>query len=246
MNKIAGGFLKPEDLVGKLQQALGTGIRSVILYGSAAAGDHVGKRSDYNVLVVAEKLGVGELMKLSTTALAWRKAGNPPPLLFTLDRLQRSADVFPIELLDIKESHRILHGQDVLDQVEVHPENVRLVLERELKSNLIRLRDGFLFTQGKSEKVLDLMIDSLSTFLVLFRAGLRLYQDDVPPLKMDAMHAFSERVRFDPGVFVTVEQLKEGKRGVKDVNAVALFETYLRTVESVVDAVDQHIHSTGS
>lgn len=238
--------MKPEDLVGKLQQALGTGIRSVILYGSAAAGDHVGKRSDYNVLVVAEKLGVGELMKLSTTALAWRKAGNPPPLLFTLDRLQRSADVFPIELLDIKESHRILHGQDVLDQVEVHPENVRLVLERELKSNLIRLRDGFLFTQGKSEKVLDLMIDSLSTFLVLFRAGLRLYQDDVPPLKMDAMHAFSERVRFDPGVFVTVEQLKEGKRGVKDVNAVALFETYLRTVESVVDAVDQHIHSTGS
>ena len=84
--------MKPEDLVKKLQNALGGGIRSVILYGSAAAGDYVGKRSDYNILVVTDQLGVKELTALAKPSMAWRKAGNPAPLFFTLDRLQKSAE----------------------------------------------------------------------------------------------------------------------------------------------------------
>ena len=214
----------------------------MVLYGSAAAGDHVGKRSDYNVLVVAEKLGVAELRALAKPSTAWRRAGNPSPLFFTLDRLQKSADVFPIELLDIKESHRVLLGRDLLDEVEVDRENLRLVVERELKSNLIRLRENFLLTEGRPKRVVDLMIDSLSTFLVLFRAALRLYQEEVPPLKLDALRALANHVRFDTEVFQSVEELKEGRRSTKDSDPLALFEAYLKTIESVVDAVDAHIH----
>lgn len=234
--------MKPEDLVEKLQQALGGGIRSVILYGSAAAGDHVGKRSDYNILVVADRLGVAELKALSKPSQAWLRAGNPTPLFFTLDRLQKSADVFPIELLDIKESHRILAGDDVLDQVEVHPENLRLILEHALKSSLIRLRDGFLLTEGKQKKVVDLMVDSLSSFLVLFRAALRLYEQEVPPRKLDALAQLRTHIEFDEGIFRRIEDIKEGREATRGIDASQLFETYLATVESVVDAVDSHIH----
>ncbi len=232
--------MKPEDLVQKLEQALGSGVRSVVLYGSAAAGDHVGKRSDYNVLVVADTLGLKELLALSKPSAAWRKAGNPSPLFFTMERLQKSADVFPIEILDIKESHRVLSGEDVLDQIEVHTENLRLILEHQLKSSLIRLREGFLLTEGKSKRVLELMIDSISTILVLFRAALRIYQDEVPPRKMDALSALASHLRFDESVFVTIEDLKEGLGGGKEINTLDLFDTYLTTIESVVDMVDQH------
>ena len=234
--------MKPEDLVRKLEQALGKDIRSVILYGSAAAGDHVGKRSDYNILVVTNRLGVNELNALSKPSRAWLRAGNPTPLYFTLDRLQKSADVFPIEMMDIKESHKVLAGEDVLDQVEVHPENLRLILEHELKSSLIHLRESFLLTDGKSKKVIDLMVDSLSSFLVLFRAALRLYEQEVPPRKLDALARLRTHIQFDDGIFRRIEDLKEGSGSSRGVDATRMFETYLQTVESVVDAVDSHIH----
>ena len=177
---------------------------------------------------------------MSKPSAAWRKAGNPSPLFFTMERLQKSADVFPIEILDIKESHRVLSGEDVLDQIEVHTENLRLILEHQLKSSLIRLREGFLLTEGKSKRVLELMIDSISTILVLFRAALRIYQDEVPPRKMDALSALASHLRFDESVFVTIEDLKEGLGGGKEINTLDLFDTYLTTIESVVDMVDQH------
>ncbi len=237
-----GKVLKPEELAQKLQQSLGTGIRSVILYGSAAAGDHTGKRSDYNILVVANALGTRELTALSKTSLAWRKSGNPPPLFFTLERLQKSADVFPIELMDIKESHQVLYGENVLDQIDINPENLRLILEHEMKSSLIRLREGFLLTEGKPRRVLDMMVESLSTVLVLFRAALRLYQDEIPPRKIDALKALGQHIRFDEDVFLVIETLKEGRQAAKNVEALELFDRYLRTVESVVDSVDAHVH----
>jgi predicted nucleotidyltransferase len=166
--------VKPEALAEKLHSVLGDRLRSVVLYGSAAAGDYVGKESDYNVLVVTTRLGVDELTELSGVSTAWGREGNPPPLYFTLDRLQKSADVFPIELLDIRESHRILFGDDIVTEIDVHPDHLRLILERELESMLIQLREQFLLTGGKARPVRKLMVDSLSTVLVLFRAALRL------------------------------------------------------------------------
>ena len=236
--------MTPEALAHKLHQVLGDRLRSVILYGSAAAGDHVGKKSDYNTLVVTTRLGLDELAALAKPSSAWRKEGNPPPLFFTLDRLQKSADVFPIELMDIKESHRVLYGENVLDSIEVQPENLRLTLERELKSTLIRLREGFLLTEARPQRVLDLMVDSLSTVLVLFRAALRLYQTEVPPLKIDAMKALTAYVHFDDSVFLQIEDVKEGRLKPGQIEPLSVFETYLETVESIVDTVDLHVHST--
>jgi predicted nucleotidyltransferase len=235
--------MKPEQLLSQLQAALGAGIRSVILYGSAAAGDHAPKRSDYNVLVVADRLGVKEMTALSKPSLAWQKAGNPPPLFFTLERLKKSADVFPIELMDIRDSRKILYGEDVIGEVEIHPENLRLVLEHELKSHLIRLRDAFIATGAKPKRVVELLVESLSTTLVLFRASLRLFDTAVPMRKIDALEQLASHIRFDHDIFEKVEAVKEGRTTEGDIDALALFERYLATIEVVVDAVDEHIHA---
>ena len=236
--------MTPEDLVKQLRQASGSTLKSVILYGSAAAGDHVGRRSDYNVLVVMEKLDLDDLKALSKPARQWIKAGNPAPLFLTVDRLHKSTDVFPIEIVDIKQSHRVLFGPNIVDELQVDPENLRLELERELKSKLIQLRDRFLMTGGKASRVLDLMIESLSTFLVLFRAALRLFQDDAPRLKINALQELHQHISFDKDVFLVVAALKEGEKKAREVDAERLFDRYLKTVEGIADAIDSHIHAT--
>jgi len=54
-----------EELVSQLRAAYGTALRSIVLYGSAAAGEHIPKRSDYNVLVIVDSLDSGRLTAAS-------------------------------------------------------------------------------------------------------------------------------------------------------------------------------------
>jgi len=231
----------PEQLVEKLKQANPTGLRAVILYGSAAAGDHVGKRSDYNILVVMDQLGLRELKLFLKPSEAWVKEGNTPPLLFTPEVLQRSADVFPIELLDIRDSHRVLYGEDITGEIRINPENLRLQLEHELKGKLIQLRERYLATGGKAKLVGDLLMSSLSSFLVLFRAALRLFEQQVPSTKLEAVKLLSSHIRFDPGVFESVDALKAGTKKLREVDADELFGRYLQTIEAIVEAVDAYL-----
>ncbi len=233
--------MTPEQLVEKLKQANPTGLKAVILYGSAAAGDHVGKRSDYNVLVVMDQLGLPELKLFLKPSEAWVKDGNAAPLLFTPEGFRHSGDVFPIELLDIRDSHRVLFGQDITGEIEINPENLRLQLEHELKGKLIQLRERYLETGGKSRQVADLMINSLSSFLVLFRAALRLFREQVPSTKLEAVTQLSSHIPFDPGVFASVEALKAGTKKPREVDTEELFGRYLQTIEAIVEAVDAHL-----
>lgn len=232
----------PEQLVEQLKQAMPGGLRSVVLYGSAAAGDHVAGKSDFNILVVADRLGIVELTALTAAAVAWAKAGNRPPLLFTPQQLATSVDSFPIELLDMQQSRKVLFGEDLLANLRIKPEYLRLELERDLKAKLLQLRERYLLTRGRPAAVAELMMSSLSTFLVLCRAALRLYQADVPVRKLEALAALTRHVGFDAQAVTAIQELKEGRRKVKDV--ALLFENYLKAVEQVVEAVDRRLHPT--
>jgi len=232
--------MKPEDLVVRLKTELADNLQSVILYGSAAGGDHAGTHSDYNVLVVAQALGLEALSAASKSAIAWARAGNPPPMFFTLDGLKKSADVFPIELLDMKDAHKVLHGEDVLKDIEVSTVNLRLQIEHELRGKLIRLREHFLLTGTKQRRIIRLMIESLSSFLVLSRAALRLFQEDVPVQKIQALEPLGKHLSLDLSVFKKVDALKRKELSAREVIAEELFKEYLATIEKLVDAVDAY------
>ncbi len=233
--------MKLEQLTQALQTACGENLKSVILYGSAAAGDHAGKQSDYNVLVVAGDLSKDALKVFSKPAKAWARAGNPAPLLFTMERLKKSTDVFPVELLDIKECHKILYGEDVVSDLEISTATLRLQIEHELRGNLIQLRQQYLLAAGNSKEVCGLMVRSLSSFLVLFRASLRLFATDIPQKKFQALEKLNETVPVPCDVFQNVQHLKDGSLKPKNVDADSIFEEYIKTIESVTDAVDAHI-----
>ena len=127
------------ELVEKLKQAAGANLRSVVLYGSAASGEFHPKHSDLNVLCLLERLDAAELAKLTPAAAWWERKGHPAPLVFTLEELRRSADVFAIELLDIQASRRVLFGEDVFTGLDVPMSLHRQQVERELHTNLIQI-----------------------------------------------------------------------------------------------------------
>src|SRR4051812_32399619 len=133
-----------DDLVIQLRAAYGTQLSSVVLYGSAASGEHIPKKSDYNVLVLLERIDAGTLAAASAVARAWGDAGNPPPLTMTVREWRNSADVFPMEYADILERHRVLHGAPPFDGIHVARGDLRLQLEQQAMGKLLQLRQGAL------------------------------------------------------------------------------------------------------
>ena len=139
------------------------------------------------------------------------------------------------------EVHQVLFGEDAVTSLEVDDGNLRWQLESELESKLIALRERYLLTRGKPREVTELLIRSLTAFLVLFRAALRLYQRDVPTHKIDTLTALAQYIPFDVAPFQTVERLKEGQK-VPGIVPDELFARYLRATEVVVDAVVDFLH----
>lgn len=227
------------ELVEKLKQAAGANLRSVVLYGSAASGEFQPQHSDLNVLCLLGRLDAAELAKLNSATSWWARKGHPAPLVFTLEELRRSADVFAIELLDIKTSHRMLHGEDVFSGLEV-PMNLHThQVERELHTNLIRLRQAFLAAPGDTKALGRLMNESVSTFVALFRHALIALGERPPQGKRAAVDALAMLLGFDAGGFHAVLDTREGKRGSQDVREV--FASYLAAVMRVAEEVDRRL-----
>jgi hypothetical protein len=234
--------MTPQQLVGALQEAIGPNLKSVILYGSAAAGDFVPGVSGHDVWILAERLGVAELTALSAPLAVWEQSGNPLPQLFTPEDLANSTDAFPIELLDMQQSRRVLFGGDPLGDLKVDMGHYRTQLERDLKTRLLLLRRGFLACASDERRIASLMVASVSSFLVLLRAALRLYNDSVPAEKSDALDELVRHMKFDPQPFHAVLQLKSRKIGPAAGQMAELFGQYLLSIEQVVRGVDRQLH----
>src|SRR6266849_10077699 len=162
---------KLQELVDRLRQAQQDRLLSVILYGSAATGDHHAEFSDLNVLCVLTQITPVELAACEPVFKWWRD-GNPAPLLMSEEEVRDSTDCFPIEFHDMQERRRVLFGPDVVEKLVIDKTFYRAQVEMELRTKLLRLRQKAGGVISDKQALLRLMIDSVPNFLVLARHAL--------------------------------------------------------------------------
>jgi predicted nucleotidyltransferase len=231
--------MTPEELVEQLRNAFGSDLRSVVLYGSAAAGEHIPKRSDYNVLVLVEKLPLDRLRAAAAVARAWAEAGNPPPMTLTTHEWRSSADIFAMEYADIIERHKILYGDSPFDGIRVDPKDLRLQLEHEAMGKLLKLRQGVLASGGDAGRQTELLADSLSTIMVIFRAVLRL-EGGVPAKdNLTVSQTVAKNARFDATPFERVVRHVRGEQAMAPAEVGNVIAGYLDGMEKLVDHLDR-------
>lgn len=165
---------------------------SAVLYGSAARGDWHPERSDINVLLVADSLDPTVLRGLGPVLAALPREWRSPPLLFTQEEWLGAADVFPIELTDMRLVRQVLRGADLLEGMQPSPTQLRAALERELRTKLVRLRQGYALRAADSHELGVFVSATLSTVLVLARATLVLLGRPVPHEPAALVRAFAE------------------------------------------------------
>jgi len=227
-------------LVEDLRETHGANLASVVLYGSAAAGDHIELRSDYNVLIALHHITPEDLRQAQAPMREWQRLGHPLPVYFTVEELSDAADVFPIEFHQMAHARVVLYGHDPFEFVKLSNVNLRHQTEYELRSKLIQLRRLYIPASVSIQKLCDLMNDSLSSFAALFRAVLMLYGQEAPIAKPDCVRATAKLLKLDPTPFEKIFEFRaSGKLPSSEKEANEIFGAYLLQIEQVVEAVDQ-------
>jgi predicted nucleotidyltransferase len=226
------------ELVPRLREAAGRNLVSVIVYGSAAGKDFRRAYSDVNVLVLANKLPLEGLKALVPVMTWWRERGHPPLVIFTREEIERAADVFAIEFYDMKQRHRVLDGEDIFAHLEIPMRLHRVQLERELRTNLLRLRQSYI-ADPQERTVLDLMVKSITTFGTLFRHVLVALGNEPPVHRRDATVKLSEIIGYDAKPFLDIFDIREGRSHALHVDDT--FRQYLFAIEQVTTWVDRKL-----
>lgn len=227
-----------QDLVEKLRAGLGADLVSVILYGSAAAGDHHRNFSDYNVLCVLRTITPAQLKASEVATRGWREKGNPSPLMLTVEEVKHSTDCFPIEFHDIREHHRVLWGEDVTEGMEIGTVYYRAQVEHDLRAKLLRLRQKASGILSDKDVLRRLLVDSVGTFCVLTRHVLILKGDAAPVRKREVMERAQSQLGINATPFLLLLDLREERAKEKSVDPDALLAVYMREIEKIIGALD--------
>lgn len=227
-------------LVEDLRATHGDNLTCVVLYGSAAAGDYIELRSDYNILIALNRITPDDLRQAQAPMRNWQRLGHPLPVYFTVEELSDAADVFPIEFHQMANARIVLYGHDPFEFVKLSDTHLRHQTEYELRSKLIQLRRLYIPASVSIEKLCDLMSDSLSSFAALFRAALLLHGDEAPVAKPECVRATAKVFKLDPAPFERIFEFRtSGNLPSSEKEANDLFGAYLFQIEQVVEAVDE-------
>jgi predicted nucleotidyltransferase len=231
------------EFVERLRAAAGNNMLSVILYGSAAAGDYVPDHSDVNLLCVLGDTSFASIQALAPAVGWWDKKKHRAPLLLSAEEVRRSADVFSIEFLDMRRHYRLLWGEDILKSLDIPMRLHRAQLEYELREKTILLRQRLLMASGGSNNNDDakweLLLHSLPAFGTLFRHALIALGDAEVGSKREAAAALASKLGIDGSVFGELLDIRERKKDKKAARPDEMFARYLKLVEQVTAAVDK-------
>lgn len=219
----------------QLQDGLGANLVSLLLFGPAVR--EKGPRSARTLLIVRDA-SPRALGPLEEPVKAWVKRGHPPPLIFSEREWRGSADVFPIEIEDMREAHVLLRGENPLDMVETTLADLRRELEREVRGKLLQLRTEYAAAALDGKVLGTLLTDSAQTFFIIFRAVMRLVGRKPAQDSRPLVREVGEVTGIDPASFDWIlEKLAGGKpRRLKPHDPVAY--AYLEQIEKIAEFID--------
>ena len=233
-----------DEFVSRLRQGAGENLQSVILYGSAASGEFHPEFSNVNLLCVVREASYATLSALAPVVEWWKRQKRHVPLVLSGEELQRSADVFSIELLDMQRRHRVLFGTDVLEGLTIPMHLHGAQVEYELREKTILLRERLLVAGTNKKQLWELLLGSLSTFVTLFRHALIALGETPADSKRETIQALAKKIQFDASAFLTLLDVRERKADQKQFDAGDVFARYLAAIQQVTAAVDRMLDST--
>lgn len=196
-----------------LQDVFQKNLVSVILYGSAVKGTFTAGVSDVNILILLEKADPKSVVLLGKSAAGVIKKNRINPLLLTKSEFLSSADVFPMEYLDITDSRKVIFGTDPVGNLNITSDNLRHQVEEQLRGTVSSFRRALLASKGQHRLLKRYLAEWFGSQNALIRGLLRLSgSKEIPADFADVVQSLTERFGIDAGVLSDLQRIRSGEK----------------------------------
>jgi len=207
--------LMREEFLPLVQDTFGDRLTSVLLYGSGADGSYRPGVSDVNILILLKEPQPELLERLAKEAKRVIRKRRITPMVISEEEYRRGSDVFPMEYLDIRDRHILLHGSDLSGELEFSKVHLRHQLEEQLRGALFSLRQLILTARGRKKILSKELPRWYGTLHALFTGLLRLVTPEdtigtTPDGPTEALELLSKRFSFDKKPFEDLIALRQG------------------------------------
>jgi hypothetical protein len=207
--------------------------------GSCLTPDYDEKTSDINSIVVLKEMNLGFVEFLAPLGRKYKKRSVAAPLIMTPEYIQNSLDVFPIEFFNFKLIHETVYGEDLLKDLSIENRHMRLQVERELKTKLIWLRQGYISTMGDRRLLVENLKNSIKGYIPLFRAIISLFGEEVPVASLEVIKKLEEITKVNCLIYEKIFMLKKGRISPGKDELDRYFEEYYISTERLGRIVDE-------
>ena len=224
-------------LCGLMQEALGGHLLSIVLYGGLAKGEYVSDASNVNVMVVLDEVTVEALDKVAPIIQGGVRDFRLAVLVLSEDDLRRSTGVFPVKFLDMQRHHRVLWGKEVLTDLNIAHDHLRLRCEQEMKNLLLRLRQFYLQRAHLPELIEGTLTRSLSSLLTSLNVLVELKTGQTASSKRAVIEA-AEGIGLDCRALKDVLAIKRGELKLDAAELKRLYDAFMKSVQQATALVD--------
>jgi hypothetical protein len=238
LNPAVAGKITP--MVEDLLREHASNIHSFHLVGSAVIPDYNEKLSDINSVLVLKAMDLRVLAFLAPLGKKYGKKRIAAPLVMTPEYIESSLDAFPVEFLDFKHIHKTVYGHDLLQGLQISLPNLRLQCEREIKTKLIGLRQGYISSLGKKEDIAALLVRSFTGSMALFRAIISLLGKEPPIPRAEVITMLGAATGINTDIFEKLLMLKSKLLKPSEQELASFFERYYNTLEAMGKFINDH------
>lgn len=214
-------------------------IHSLHIVGSVLTPDYDKMRSDINSVAVLKEMDIGFVKFLSPLGKKYRKRGIAAPLIMTPGYIKSSLDTFPIEFFNFRLIHRTVFGDDIFTDLNIDKCHMRLQCEREIKTKLIWLRQGYISSLGDKKLLTERLSDSITGYIPLFRVITSLLGQEPPVKIQDVILYLQDRTGIETGIFNKIFLLKRNAINLNRKELTISFEEYYRATERISKIIDE-------
>lgn len=199
-------------------------IQSINIYG----------KDDMSLLIIVQNLDLNELKAIKDIVADFRTSGVNT-FFITKQTLLTSTDVFPIKFIIIKEFYSLVWGEDILKDLTISNEFLRLRCEQEIKSLTLELKRFYLSNYGM--RLMSIMTETIDSFIHSLRILVSLKTGDKPSFD-DCIDCAAELIGFAGSDVKRVKKLKDLEKKPDAKTREEIFGGYIDAVYKSAQFVD--------
>ena len=221
-----------------LKNDLGDSLVSVVLYGGLVKNEMIKETDRVKIMIVVKSVKLSSLNKVGDALSSTKRAKQIQLLTLTPADLSSSTDVFPIKFLDMQQDYEILHGEDLVKDLEVGRDHLRIRCEQEIKNLMLKLRSMYLRSRKDSKVLQKVLLKAYYSFLQSGDALAELKTGKVYRKENEVLDGI-ESIGLDSALMKKIQALRISESAPEQETLHDLYERFMEMIVEAAEIADQ-------